>query len=133
MSYLALRCSIHLRKISQKCSTLLIVLRNPIAFDDTKSFSVYKQEMSKISNTGNSKSERLNMTSIHSLVKEIGENYKSQWNLLLNTQIDIKNKNSYVQFKKKKICIKKSSEIEKYLVLQFDESDVNIFELHLSL
>ena len=66
-------------------------------------------------------------------IENLGDNYKKQWAKLISAPIDIKNKNSYIVFQKRKLNIDESDEIEEFLMSEFINSTNNVFYLHLSL
>jgi hypothetical protein len=61
----------------------------------------------------------------------LAEAYTKNWLQLIRAPIDIKNKNSYILFQKRKLNVDESDEMTSFLMSSFLEWTENVFGLHL--
>ena len=76
---------------------------------------------------------KMAMEQSQSHLETLGETYRMQWTKLVNAPVDVKNKNSFIVFQKRRLNIDECDEIEELLMNEFIKYTNNVFHLHLSL
>lgn len=61
------------------------------------------------------------------------ENYLTQWNRLISKPINTTQKNSFIIFQKRKLCIDESEVVEDFLLNEFLNTSENLFKWHLTM